>query len=97
MRTIGASDGMVQQMVLAEGIFIGLLSWGCGTLLAWPLGQIVNWLTGTYLLRTPLQYTFSTNGALLWLGIVIFLAVVASYLPARAASHLTVGELLAYE
>jgi putative ABC transport system permease protein len=97
MRTIGASDGMVQQMVLAEGIFIGLLSWGCGTLLAWPLGQIVNWLTGTYLLRTPLQYTFSTGGALLWLSVVIFLAVVASYLPARAASHLPVSELLAYE
>jgi putative ABC transport system permease protein len=42
MRTIGASDGTVQQMVLTEGVLVGLLSWCCGTLLAWPLGQVVN-------------------------------------------------------
>jgi putative ABC transport system permease protein len=97
MRAIGAGDSVVQQMVLTEGILIGLLSWLSGTLLAWPLGRVVTWLTGTYLLSTPLQYAFSTSGALLWLVVVILLATLASYLPARAASRLTVREVLAYE
>jgi ABC-type lipoprotein release transport system permease subunit len=55
---------------------------------------VVAWLTGTYLLRTPLQYAFFTSGALQWLVVVILLA---SYLPARAASRLTVCEVLPYE
>jgi putative ABC transport system permease protein len=97
MRAIGAGDSAVQQMVLTEGILIGLLSWLSGTLLAWPLGQVVTWLTGTYLLRTPLQYAFSTSGALLWLVVVMLLATLASYLPARSALRLTVREVLAYE
>jgi putative ABC transport system permease protein len=97
MRAIGAGDSVVQQMVLTEGVLIGLLSWLSGTLLAWPLGQVVTWLTGTYLLRTRLQYAFSTSGALLWLVVVMLLASLASYLPARAASRLTVREVLAYE
>jgi putative ABC transport system permease protein len=58
---------------------------------------VVTWLTGTYPLRTRLQYPFSTSGALLWLVVVMLLATLASYLPAQAASRLTVREVLAYE
>jgi putative ABC transport system permease protein len=73
------------------------MSWLAGTLLAWPLGKILTDATGMYLVRTPLQYAFSLSGALLWLVIVIILAALASFLPARAASRLTVREVLTYE
>jgi putative ABC transport system permease protein len=36
-------------------------------------------------------------GTLLWLGIALILAAVASFLPAWNASRLTVREVLAYE
>jgi putative ABC transport system permease protein len=45
----------------------------------------------------PLTYTFSTQGTLLWLAVVLVLAAMASFLPARSASRLTVREVLAYE
>jgi putative ABC transport system permease protein len=44
-----------------------------------------------------LSYTFSTQGALLWLAIALILSAVASFLPAWNASRLTVREVLAYE
>jgi putative ABC transport system permease protein len=34
---------------------------------------------------------------LLWLAVVLILAALASFLPARSASRLTVREVLAYE
>ena len=97
MRAVGASDGTVQQMVMGEGILTGVLSWAAGTLLAWPLGKLLTDAAGMYLLRTPLQYAFSAGGALLWLVIITLLAALASFLPARRASRLTVREVLAYE
>ena len=45
----------------------------------------------------PLTYSYSMQGLWLWLVIVILLSVVASFIPARPASRLTVREVLAYE
>ena len=49
------------------------------------------------LVRTPLSYTFSFGGVLVWLGLVIVIAGLASVLPAWSASRLPVREALAYE
>jgi putative ABC transport system permease protein len=97
MRAVGASDRAVRQIVMVEGILIGVMSWLAGTFLAWPLGMLLTDLTGTYLVRSPIRYAFSFDGALLWLVVVVILAALASFLPARSASRLTVREVLAYE
>jgi putative ABC transport system permease protein len=97
MRAVGASDRAIGQIVMAEGILIGVMSWLAGTLLAWPLGVLLTDLTSTYLVHSPIHYAFSLGGALLWLVIVVILAALASFLPARSASRLTVREVLAYE
>jgi putative ABC transport system permease protein len=52
---------------------------------------------GIAMLQVPLSYTFSLAGVLLWLGLVIVLAAVASFLPAWNASRLSVKDVLAYE
>ena len=97
LRAIGASDGAVRQIVLAEGIVIGLLSWTVGSLLALPTSRLMSQQVGLALLGFPLNYNFAIGGTFLWLGIVIFLATVASLGPARNASRLTIREVLAYE
>jgi putative ABC transport system permease protein len=97
MRAVGASDGSVLKIVIVEGLFIGLLSWCVGGLLSLPISQLLCNVVGVAFLQVPLSYVFSTNGALLWLGIVLVLSALASLLPARSASRLTVREVLAYE
>ncbi len=97
MRAIGASDGAVLQVFLVEGILIGLLSWLLGTILALPLSKVLSNAIGNGFLKSPLTFTFSTTGTLVWLVVVVILAGLASLLPARRASHLSVREVLAYE
>jgi len=45
----------------------------------------------------PLSFSFSTGGVWLWLVVVTALSGLASFVPARNASRLTVREVLAYE
>ncbi len=97
MRAIGASDGAVLQIVIVEGVLIGVLSWLVGTVLALPLSRFLSDSVGVSILQAKLDYTFSTDGTLLWLVAVIILSILASAWPARSASRVTVREVLAYE
>lgn len=97
MRAIGASDWSVQQIFLVEGILIGFISWLSGGIAAIPLSKILSDTVGNSFIKAPLSYTFSGGGAVLWLVLVLMLAALASYLPARNASRVSVREVLAYE
>lgn len=97
MRAVGASDGAVAKIFVVEGLFMGVLSWLVGALLALPIGKLLSDAVGRAFLEESLNYTFSTRGALMWLGFVLLLAALGSILPAWNASRLTVREVLAYE
>ncbi len=97
MRAIGASDGAVLQIFIVEGVIIGVISWLPGAVLAFPLGKLLSAPLGMALVQVPLEYTFSVDGVLIWLAVVIVLSALASFLPARRASRVTVREVLAYE
>jgi putative ABC transport system permease protein len=97
MRAIGATDGAVLRMVIVEGVLIGMLSWLIGALIALPVSKLMNDGVGVAFQATGLSFTFSALGVLLWLGIVIVLAALASFLPAWNASRVTVRDVLAYE
>jgi putative ABC transport system permease protein len=74
-----------------------VLSWLFGALAAIPLSRVLSDTIGTAFLQAPLSYSFSVGGALLWLVAGVLLSAVASFVPARDASRLTVREVLAYE
>ncbi len=97
MRAIGASNSSVLRIILVEGLIIGLISWTIGSLIAIPASQGLTLAVGMALLESAPSYIFSTWGAVLWLGVVLVLALLASFLPARRASRLTVREVLSYE
>jgi putative ABC transport system permease protein len=97
MRAVGASSGAVMQIVISEGILIGVLSWLIGIILAVPISWILGNAVGTGFLNVPLQYTYSLNGALMWMLVVLLLASAASFFPARRAVRMTVRDVLAYE
>ena len=97
MRAIGASDGSVFQIVVVEGLLIGLISWLCGAILAYPLGQVLSNAIGAITMKVSLDYVYSLQGLGMWLVIASLLAVLASLLPARNASRVSVRDVLAYE
>ena len=97
LRAIGASNRSVAMVFIREGIVIGVMSWAMGAVFAIPMTQGLNQALGQAVMGTPLTYTYSMPGFWMWLGIVILLSVLASFIPARNASRLTVREVLAYE
>jgi putative ABC transport system permease protein len=97
LRAIGAPNRGVAQVFILEGILVGVLSWVLGSLLAIPLGRLLGNAVGVPLMGTPLRFSYSMNGMWLWLLLVVLLSALASLVPARNASRLTVREVLAYE
>jgi putative ABC transport system permease protein len=97
LRAIGAPNRGVASVFILEGIVIGLLSWLMGALLAVPMSQGLNQALGQAVMGVPLTYSYSMPGLWLWLVVVIILSILASAIPARYASRLTVREVLAYE
>ena len=97
LRAIGAPNRGVAQVFILEGITIGLLSWSMGALLAIPMTQGLNQALGVATMGTALTYSYSMPGLWLWLVVVLLLSALASFIPARNASRLTVREVLAYE
>jgi len=97
LRAIGAPNRGVSQVFIWEGVVIGLLSWLLGSVLAIPLSKALNDAAGMAMAGAPLTSTYSTAGVWLWLVVVVLLSGLASFIPARNASRLTVREVLAYE
>lgn len=97
MRAIGASSTRISWLFIGEGLIQGLLSW----LIAIPLGiPAAYYMTTVVLSRVfgdTLLYQFTPLGIILWLGIIIVLGIVASWLPARKATQVSVRESLAYQ
>ena len=96
MRAVGASSRDVSLIFIGEGLMLGLVSW----LLAVPIGLSA----GPIFVKTlgnvidfPAVYYPSYQGIWLWLGIVALLSVLASWVPARRATRISVNESLAYE
>jgi putative ABC transport system permease protein len=97
MRSIGASTNAIMQIVIVEGVIIGVISWTVGAIMAIPLGKALSDAVGAGFIHSDLTYTYSFQGAATWLAVVIGIAAFASFVPAKSASGLSVREVLAYE
>jgi putative ABC transport system permease protein len=97
MRAIGATDSILMRLVISEGLLIGLLSWMVGSLLAFPISKALSDSISQAIFGAPSTFGATPTGFFIWLAAVIVLSVLASVLPARSASRLTIREVLAYE
>ena len=97
MRAIGASDSDIQQIVVLEGIVIGIISWFLGVILSIPITFILNYGVGVSMFAYPLDFVFGYQGIIAWLVGVTLIATLSSIVPAINASRLTIREVLAYE
>jgi putative ABC transport system permease protein len=97
MRAIGATNSILMKMVIVEGIIIGLLSWMLGSLLSFPISSLLSNSISYALFDASTNFGFTPAGFSIWLGAVLVLSVLASVMPARTASRLTIREVLAFE
>jgi putative ABC transport system permease protein len=97
MRAIGASNFDIQSIVIVEGMVIGLISWVISIVLSIPITGVLTFGVGMAILTAPMPPVYGVSGIIAWLIFTLILATIASALPARRASRLTVRDTLAYE
>ncbi len=97
MRAIGASNFDIQSIVITEGLVIGLISWAVSIVISIPITNVLCFGVGMAILTSPMPAVYGVTGIFAWLVFTLLLAAIASSLPARRASRLTVRDTLAYE
>ena len=97
IRAIGARPSTVWLIIVIEGVAVGVLSWALAALVAWPVSKLLGDALVRLVFHTRLDFLFQLQGLFIWLAVSVFIAAVASFLPAQSASQLTVREALAYE
>ncbi len=96
MRAIGASSWDIARLFIGEGLILGWLSW----LIAFPLSVPAGRLMTTALssaLGSEIVFHYTPRGAIIWLLAITILAALASWLPARRATRISVRQSLAYQ
>ncbi len=96
MRAVGASSVDVGLIFMGEGLMLGGMSWALAVPLSMFGAQFFVKALGDAL-QFPFVYYYSVQGMWTWLAIIIVLAIVASWLPSRNATRISVRESLAYE
>ena len=97
MRAIGAYNQIVMRLVVIEGVLISLISYFFGAVLAFPITAMLSDVVSLAIFNSPAEFAFTFQGFAIWLGLVLLLSVVASIIPARSASRMTIREVLSYE
>jgi putative ABC transport system permease protein len=97
LRAIGASNWDIQSIVIVEGVVIGLISWVLSLLLSFPITGVMATGVGLIIFSTPLRTIYGLTGIIAWLIGILVIGIIASALPARRASRLTVKDTLSYE
>lgn len=97
LKAIGAETHFIRNIFMIESTVTGLLAWVMGCLFTIPITALVQYYLGILLIKTPLTLSFNSHAFLLALPLILAAALLASLLPANAASQSSVGELLLFE
>jgi putative ABC transport system permease protein len=97
LRAVGAANPAVRQVVVVEGIVVGLMSWVFATLLSLPVGRVLAGAVVESVLKAQANFQYSVIGVIIWLAIVVVIGILSSLGPARRAVSLSVREVLDYE
>ena len=96
LRAIGANSSAIFKLFMLEGLFHGLLAWLLSIPLAYLLAEPLAKQLGITMLGIHLDFVFAWVSVGIWLAVVLVLAVLAAYLPARKATRIAVRAGLSY-
>ena len=97
MRAIGAGSGTMMGMFVMEGVLQGLLSWAMAVPVSFILGKRLANALGQTMFEANLDFAYNFEAVVIWLVMILVISTLASILPARNATVISVRESLAYE
>jgi putative ABC transport system permease protein len=96
MRAIGARSLTIMGMFVMEGVLQGLFSWLVAVPISYFVGGAVANALGQAMFSANLDYEYNLTAVLVWLGVILVISTLASILPARSATQISVRDSLAY-
>jgi putative ABC transport system permease protein len=96
MTAIGAPASTVRRLVVAEGVFIAVISCVVAAVPALVLTAVMGAGLGNLFMGAPVPFQVSVSAIVIWVVVVVVGAALATLAPASRASRLTVREALAY-
>ncbi len=97
LRAIGARSGTIMRMFMLEGVLQGMLSWLIAVPVSFAFAPLFSMAIGHAMFGVNLDYQYNYEMAVAWLVVVLVIGVLASILPARNATRVSVRQSLAYE
>jgi putative ABC transport system permease protein len=97
LSAIGATPRTIARDVVFEGMVMAVLSWCAAVLVSIPITFALDAATGQMFIRSALDFYMSPLAAGAWLLLVLILAALSSFYPARRSARLAVREAIAYE
>jgi len=97
LSAIGATPGTIARDVVFEGMVMAALSWCAALLVSIPITFALDAATGQMFIHSALDFYMSPLAAAVWLLLVLILAALSSFYPARRSARLAVREAIAYE
>jgi putative ABC transport system permease protein len=96
LRAVGARSRSILGIFITEGVLQGLLSWLVAIPLSYVASPAVAYALGQTMFGATLDYQYNWNAVGLWLVIILLISLIASFLPARGATRISVRDSLAY-
>jgi putative ABC transport system permease protein len=95
MRATGASSFTIFRLFIGEGLILGWLSWLIAAIISIPFASMMTSAVGNAF-QFEMIYKYQPTGSIAWLVIITILSILASVLPARGATRVSVRESLSY-
>jgi putative ABC transport system permease protein len=96
LRAIGARSRTILGIFVMEGVLQGLISWIIAIPLSLAISPIAATQLGHIMFGATLDYQYNWLAVGTWFGIVVIISILASIMPARGATHISVRDSLAY-
>jgi len=96
LRAVGARSGTIMGMFVMEGVLQGLFSWLVAVPISFAAGQYMAKTLGQVMFSANLDYSYNYTAVLIWLVAVLIISILASIVPARNATRISVRASLAY-
>jgi putative ABC transport system permease protein len=96
LRALGARSRTILGIFMMEGVLQGLLSWVIAIPISYLASPFVANALGHAMFGATLDYQYNWNAVLIWLAIIVVISLLASLLPARGATRISVRDSLAY-
>jgi putative ABC transport system permease protein len=96
LRAVGARSRTILGIFVMEGLLQGLISWFIAIPLSIAVSPIAASQLGKIMFGATLDYQYNWLAVGTWLGIVVVVSILASIMPARGATQISVRDSLAY-